>query len=952
MKIRGENSVESLRNSIFLSFSLLLSVNAAEASSNQPTLRDFRNQNPELGRREARSLYRDTFARGNRQLTTITPQTVSNQNTSAGVTNSSPTPVLFNDRRLLNNTLQTSPTSSRLVRLNGGVSLDLTSQDKNIVLGGNLFKEVQSIDISVGGEKKTLSAGVQVTAAEYIAAKQALSGSGQKLSISSNGTAGGGSIDLTDITADNDHLRASNLTVAAGVTTYGDFGKRSDFTLLGDLNNFGSVYALSSSDSVKAGAIRAGDITNQQGALISTLSNTDRLDLELNARGALTNLGDISSSGNLTLAAGDSITNKGSVSAGDSVNLNASNITNSSRIEAASGNVNISGSDSAVLAVNNNQGVISALNGAINARTSEYTGAFDNKIDGGDLLSEELNLHAGTALNYVKVNQLTGVVNQYGLGGHVTAGTDNLTIGDTCLTGDPTFFNTAGNITINGNLSAAEALTIIASGNIFGQNGFTIEARNASTGFDITMIAGANIVSTTGGSNSSNLPGGSAGAVTLDGNASATGGGIFLGTNQILTSPTGATGNGGNASFFAYKGSTSTSGMLDLDFATINTGGRGTGTNGNVVAIGGGINNVGLGSAIQFGSVDTTGGTGGGGNFTAVTAQPQSSGGNIVYNADGTRAAGAQLVAGSTLTANADIGFIGAKTTTVNNNVTLRAGSDIGEVGGATLFVSNFDASVILEAGDNIGNDNINPFVITGFNTLFTKKVLKTLQPGNGNLTANADNVFIRRDATTKITLTNSHAENFFFLTTNSALTVDGTLSSNTGVIDLTNTGGAFLVTDNSTITAPNLISLTNASTKKVEPTFTLSSGVLIATDATISGQGDIFLILNPDALENASVNRAQRVPALSTNSRRTPTLSKFEPKPIRFELLEEAINIDIQTNGAIFGKGKLPKCGSNPKPTLSANDEAKLTFTNFKKAAMEFASQLNVQAVGEPSIF
>ncbi len=941
---KGRDLIGALRISVLLSSSLLISANAAMAAPDQPSMRDFRNQHTDLGRREARSLYRETFRnRSNRQSLNIqNPSSITQSARVEQIQNNFPT-ILNNDKRLFNNTLQAVPSSAKLVRLNSGVNLDLTSTEKNIVLGGNLFKDSQSVDIQVGSDKKTLVAGASVTAAEYIAVKQALSGSGQKLTVTTAGTANGGSVDLTEITANNDQLRASNLTIASGVTTYGDFGKRSDFTLLGDLNNYGSVYALSSVKSTKGGAIRAGDITNQQGALISTLPASvnaqDRLDLELNARGALSNQGDISASGNLTLAAGTSITNKGSVSAGDSVILYASSINNSSHIEARDGNVNIDGVDTAKLTVDNRQGLISALNGAINVRTPDYTGAFENNIGGGDLVSKELNLHAGASSNYVNVNQLTGVVSQDGAGGHVIAGTDNLMIGETCLTGDPTFFNTAGAITINGNLSAAEALTIIATGTITSQSGITIEARNATTGFDITMIAGANIVSTTGGSSSSTIPGGTAGSVTLDGTASATGGSIALSSMNILTSPTGDNGNGGNASFFAFKGSGAVSGRVDIDLATINTGGKGTGNNGNVVVVGGGTNSGALGSAIQLGNIVGFGGTGSGGNLTVITAQPQSSGGNIVYNADGSRAAGGQLVAGATLTADADIGFFGA-TTASASNATLRAGADIAEAGGARLFIFNFDGNVVLEAGDNIGTDSNDPFVITGFNTLFTKKVLKTLQPGNGTLSANADNVFIRRDATTSLNLTDSSANQFFLLKTGGALNVTGDITSNTGFVSLINTGGSLTVADNTNIAAANLIEVINASTKKVKPTLEIGTNAKLTTNSAIAGAGQIFVLMDPDAIAEQSLNKVPTITSQS-NSGRSPTFAEL--KPLRPEQEAAIVTAILVGTGTITIKGKAFTSG-NPLPTAKATN-ASISIANYKKGAMSIKTGVEISA-------
>ncbi len=866
---------------------MFLSLQPAYAFDGRQSMREFRTQNGSLSNREARQLFRETYGRRAHSVGGIKlpPHLVPGPSGPSGSMGSQAISSNQNlnrvERNNSNQTLQSL--NNHLLRLNSGVDLDLTSDAKNIVLGNNLFNGVQSVEITVGGEAKVLNAGSQVTAAEYLAVKQVLGGSGQQLVLSQNGIAKGGSVDFSQIMANNDHLRASNLTVASGVTTYGDFGKRSEFTLLGDLNNYGSVVALANSRA--GGTIRAEDITNQQGASISSnlqasgATRSRSVDFELNARGVLANAGTISSSGNVTLTAGSEIKNSGAINANDSVNLFAPTMTNNGRIE-AQGNVNINGPTDAQLVIDNNNGVIAAQNGAINVRTPDYSGVFDNHIFGGDLLSKELNLNGGAGTNYVNVNQLVGAVSQTGLAGHVISSTDVLNIGETCLTGDPTFFNTAGDINITGNLSVAEALTIVAKGNIASADGTTIEARNPSTGFDITMIAGANITSS--GTNTTTLPGGTAGSVTIDGTASSTGGLIGLHSN-VITTPTGGNGPGGNVSLFAFAGSSTVSGIVDVDLADITTSGAGTGANGNVLLVAGGNNGpIGFGSAIQIGNITTSGGAGGGGNFTAITASPQSSGGPITYNADGTRSTAAQLVPGASLIANADIAMMGVgNVVNVGGDVTMRAGEDIGQLNGAVLFTDNFNANVVLEANENIGGGIGFPITITGFNTLFTPKLLETLQPGNGTLSAIAHNggVTILRTATTTLNLLASSSQTGFFLRTGGALNINGDISSATSNIDLENTGGNLTIANGVQIVADLLIDVINASTKKVDPTFTLGQNVLIQTNTTTLDLGLITLALDPKfvltevgtvSFNHASLAGAASVKSVAEESKKT----------------------------------------------------------------------------------
>ena len=117
----------------------------------------------------------------------------------------------------------------------------------------------------------------------------------------------------------------------------------------------------------------------------------------------------------------------------------------------------------AIYSVNNYKGEISAVAGAINVRDASYTGSSNSYIYGGDLFSQELNLHSGLGTADANVKSLTGVINGTGTASHVRASTDVLTIGNVCLTGDPTFFNTSGGILINNDVIVQEDLVFVAS---------------------------------------------------------------------------------------------------------------------------------------------------------------------------------------------------------------------------------------------------------------------------------------------------------------------------------------------------------------------------------------------------------------------------------------------------------------------------------------------------------
>ncbi len=366
--------------------------------------------------------------------------------------------------------------NNNIVKVNSGISLDLTSAVESITLGSNIFEEQASVTINVGGETKTVQAGSKVTAAEYIAAKQALTGT-QSVHLDANGRATGGNVDLSALTTGRSDMKVDDLVVPVAVTAAGDFGKGGDVRIQGDLFNSGSIVAYSSNNSVKNAGIFADNITNAQtGNITSQLNDVAKnhggvvsdLNLTLRANETFTNFGTIDSAGDLTVSAGRAINNAPSavMSAQGNVDLSAQRLNNQGLVRSVSSNVTLNGIDGGDLAVNNYVGAIQANNGAINVRSADYAGIGDTTVHGGDLLSQQLNLNTGLGAIDVNVNDLTGVVKTNGTAAHVTANTDTLFIGDQCLTGDPVFYNT-GDIVINGtNISVGEDLAIIAGGNI------------------------------------------------------------------------------------------------------------------------------------------------------------------------------------------------------------------------------------------------------------------------------------------------------------------------------------------------------------------------------------------------------------------------------------------------------------------------------------------------------
>ncbi len=673
---------------------LISSTPANATPADRVSFRSFREQNSNLDRHAARQMFRSEqkLRSENRPVAASRPIMQSPAPSDGRVSARLADRIGVNSiERVRNQSLQSS--SEGTIRLSTGVNLDLTSQEQNIVLGKNLFSGVSNIEISVDGQTKTLSAGSRVTAAEYVAVKQVLNGNAQSVSINKNGAAIGGSIDLSALTVDNDVMRAAKLVVASRVTTYGDFGRKSDFRLSGDLVNYGNIQALSSNSSVRGGAIHADDIVNNSGASIRST-----VDLTLDAAGSLINSGSIESDQGLTLSAGRDIQNHGNISANRSIAIGSSSVTNSGIVQSATGNINLDTPSDLALNVNNMNGTMSAVKGTINLRSASFAGTSNSTISGGDLLSQELNLNSGAGLATVEVNELTGLVNETGTAAHVAAATEDLQIGSVCLTGDPTFYNSAGNISITNNLTVAEALVIAASGDITSANSINILAQNTTQGFDITLIAGADITPGSG-ADSPTIPPGTQGGISLSGSASKTGGRIDLGTGVSISSEssdnTGAD-NAGNIAMFAFAGKNAGSGLIDLSGNTVTAAGKNGGANGNITLVAGAKS----GPAITTGKINNSGGAAGTGVTTMITSQPVTSIKKtpVTYSETGQRTSSSQLVPTSKLTAgNILIGDNGA-------GIDLQAGSVIAATAGNDLTIAGDVAStsVVLGAINNI----------------------------------------------------------------------------------------------------------------------------------------------------------------------------------------------------------------------------------------------------------
>ncbi len=635
-------------------------------------------------------------------------------------------------------------------RFDRGANIDLTSDAHNISLGEKLFKNEDSVTITVGGIAKTVRAGDRVTAAEYVAVKQSLADGNQQLIVDADGRGQSGTIDLNSLAATKRTMTADSLTISKDVIAVGDLDKQSSFRLKGDLNNFGSLIVIDKDGGkLQSAEISAENIINASGATISSKTTPEFgspnsiVNLNVSASTGVTNHGVIESSGALSLSAGEKIENHSgsSLIATSDIKLSAPQINNGGMISSTFGGITLDAPTA--LHVDNTGGTMQALTGDINLRSVEYQDVHNTNIIGGDWLSQKFNMHTGQGLTEVNVGKLTGEVTGVGSAAHVKAETDTLVIGKICLTGDPTFFNT-GSIVLNGTITVGEALAILSTSNITSTSALTsITARTAGgAGQNIFLAAGFALTPAGGPTTSPTIgpfPGTGTSltaAQTVTATAAGAGGNVDLsGSTLFLLIDASASvnnQNGGNIQIVARANGATGGKVILPDNSIITSGGLGTGSNGNIQIAGG---FTGAGDAIRVGKIIAD--TGAGGGAVTIRATNPGDGGGTTFNATGVvtaggftfngalSATGGQIVLVDSIAAEGDIivnagpGTFNVTNTKVGSDLSSSTGtitlSSIGNMNlGADLFTNggsisiSSNGSVIRLVGSNLNiNSNL-----------------------------------------------------------------------------------------------------------------------------------------------------------------------------------------------------------------------------------------------------
>lgn len=715
-----------------------------------------------------------------------------------------------------------------------------------------------SVDISVGGalgangtisggSTQTVNPGDMLTAAQLEAVQNIMSGAHQGVLLGAQGQAIGGLISLgpQNITG-GESLVVPN-SVSLGLL---GFDSSNPFNAGGSSSISGSVYALQNAPNLTS-ILNFGSLNiSSSGLLTGNMSDTLGLsgwyssNIFLNVQNTLVNQGTISSPGDLAINTG-SMVNSGLIAA-QTGNLNVmasmGQITNSGALTAALGNINIA--SSANLALNNTSGLIQALN-QINLGDVTNQSTRNVAITGGDLIAKEINAYAGSGAIDVAVNELQGTFTAKAYDLHVQASTDNLVLGDINCIGDPTFYNNAGNITISGSQTFGEVLSILASGNVLASAGgtFTLQAGNATQGFNINIFSGVTITPTAPPSSTTTVPGTQANnTVTV----TAGGGGDidFTGANVTLSSRAttidGSDRNAGNITLAAFANAAGTTGgrVLLPTTTILDARADGNGTNGNVTIYA--ARNSAATTTITTGSIlANNGGTSSGGTIdirsTAITIPA-----GLTFATNGTPSAA--ITAGTTRVGNIILAnnISGRSINVVTNGTISQTSGTMSSAGDATL---NGLLGISQTAGANI---------TTGGNL--------TLTASNGNIGSSAARVNFD---TNTLNVTVGGANHDAFL--QEANDVELGSSTATRTYDLLAGGN---ITDNAPATA---LSATNLFLNSTSGSIGSSTNSILTSvtnlNATANASGQNVFITESNAVEIAGAQGAGNIYSLLSSA-------------------------------------------------------------------------------------
>ncbi|MBY0551769.1 MAG: hypothetical protein K2W95_31085 [Candidatus Obscuribacterales bacterium] len=602
---------------------------------------------------------------------------------------------------------QTSTTQSSEIHLDlGSTTSNITADhaaEVHITVGGTYNNGVIE-----GGTLQAIAPGSQITPAMYAAMQQVLGGQTQTILLNNTGAAAGGVLNLSSQILGN----IAGITIPTSVSALSIGNSASNpLNIAGNTIIQGSLFALQTAPGLSSVLNIGGNLNIASGGLISGYmpNNLTYLGLgnlfsssglTLNVLGDVFNAGTITTPGVLNISAGGSIVNQTINNITANINAQvinmfsgAGSIVNSGTIAAIDA-INVQTMMTRDLLIQNQGGLLQSINGNLNVRDLMTTGKVNSIIEGGDIIAKELNIFSGDGIARLNVNQLDGVVNITAGEAHILANTDNLVLGDIILSGDPTFHNTTGDVSLTGAMTfAGQALSIVAFGDVIA---------NGTTSLNTSGASGGNILIAAGVLQNESVPG-----VTLQllGPANPDGGFVDL-TGVTTIDSRGTAGAGGNVTIAAYDGAGFNSGRVIAGGTSILTGGTGA-ANGNVTIIGADSNSS-SSTAITVGAINTSGGTAGTGNISLAAAALSQSGIISVNIPTGVTSGGTFL-----------FGAANPRGITVNGNLTSDGGTirlDAGSTAGSAniLVNGNINASNSNGIGGTvqINNFSSNAFVV------------------------------------------------------------------------------------------------------------------------------------------------------------------------------------------------------------------------------------------------
>jgi hypothetical protein len=582
--------------------------------------------------------------------------------------------------------------------------------------------------ILVNGQPQTVNPGSALTPAQAVALQQVLAAGQQSVVLGARGNAVGGTVNITAA------QQLASLNVPRNVTVFNDFAAGATRSFTGNLVNAGTLQALSTNPAISNAIFSAQNIINSRGSITSVLPQggiagfagaIDNLSLSLVAVQDIINTGTISSAANLNLIAGNRILNSsyGAMTAHGDVNIATPNLTNSSLVQSALGSVNIGqqvlrNNELATVAqtaqmqsalanystlmnlnVKNTNGVIEALNGGINFDLGDAVKGNVLNVAGGDLNSPNVYFNAGTGQLTASLHSISGTVAADAGAGGIGAYGSALQLGNVNFTGDPTFYSTA-DITLTGDLTFGEDITLLASGDI-DLAGFNVTAQSGVQGFNVTIVAGAELAPNPNNAPEFDDPIDPGDFVRVTGNSPLGGDVTIPAGSNVITAGVDPGDDAGNILIAAYRGLGG--GNIQID-GNLDATASGAGQPGTIEIFGPG--NIVVEAANANGEVS-------GGFINITTAQPtgnlraESNGsttGNLNPSADLDTAG--TITIGSLLKRGGAISLLAGNTIELKDNALLDISSPSVDQAAGSIVMQAVDITL---AGD-IDGDGINGF--------------------------------------------------------------------------------------------------------------------------------------------------------------------------------------------------------------------------------------------------